>query len=180
MKDPFWDQRARIKWRERLSVPVIEKFTENTRFCLICNYLSKLIPAIQSRCTRFRFAPLQREQMLTRVQSIAKEEEVRLSPEGLNALIQLSQGDMRRALNTLQSTALAFGEDVTEENVYACVGQPQPRQVRQTVEWMLEEDIQTAFQSECEKVVLETSGTGEEANCHRTLCNRMKNNRSEC
>ena len=39
---------------------VMEKYTENVRFCLICNYLGKIIPAIQSRCTRFRFAPLSR------------------------------------------------------------------------------------------------------------------------
>ena len=42
---------------------VIEKYTRNTRFCLICNYVSKIIPALQSRCTRFRFAPLQAEQV---------------------------------------------------------------------------------------------------------------------
>lgn len=57
-----------------LSYIVIEKFTENVRFCLICNYLSKIIPAIQSRCTRFRFGPLSAEQMVSRLEYIIQQE----------------------------------------------------------------------------------------------------------
>ena len=53
---------------------VIEKFTENTRFCLICNYLSKIIPALQSRCTRFRFGPLTPELMVPRLRHVIQEE----------------------------------------------------------------------------------------------------------
>lgn len=57
-----------------LSFIVIEKYTENVRFCIICNYLSKIIPALQSRCTRFRFAPLSPKQILPRLESIIKDE----------------------------------------------------------------------------------------------------------
>lgn len=57
-----------------LSFAVMEKFTENTRFCLICNYLTKIIPALQSRCTRFRFGPLDSEQMTTRLEHVIKTE----------------------------------------------------------------------------------------------------------
>ena len=53
---------------------VIEKFTENVRFCLICNYLSKIIPALQSRCTRFRFGPLSSEQMVSRLEYVIQQE----------------------------------------------------------------------------------------------------------
>ena len=53
---------------------VMEKFTENTRFCLICNYLSKIIPALQSRCTRFRFGPLDSEQMSLRLDHVIQNE----------------------------------------------------------------------------------------------------------
>lgn len=53
---------------------VIEKFTENTRFCLICNYLSKIIPALQSRCTRFRFGPLSQTQMIPRLEHVIQQE----------------------------------------------------------------------------------------------------------
>ena len=57
-----------------LCIAVMEKFTENTRFCLICNYLTKIIPALQSRCTRFRFGPLDNEQMTTRLEHVIKTE----------------------------------------------------------------------------------------------------------
>ena len=53
---------------------VIEKFTDNVRFCLICNYLSHIIPALQSRCTRFRFAPLSPQQMTSRIEHVAHKE----------------------------------------------------------------------------------------------------------
>lgn len=53
---------------------IIEKYTKNVRFCIICNYVSKIIPAIQSRCTRFRFAPLETEQVEGRLQAIVQAE----------------------------------------------------------------------------------------------------------
>jgi len=49
---------------------VIEKYTRNTRFCLICNYVGKIIPALQSRCTRFRFPPLAESYVRTRLQHV--------------------------------------------------------------------------------------------------------------
>jgi replication factor C subunit 3/5 len=53
---------------------VIEKYTKNVRFCIICNYVSKIIPAIQSRCTKFRFGPLEREQMSRRLKHVINSE----------------------------------------------------------------------------------------------------------
>jgi replication factor C subunit 3/5 len=53
---------------------VIEKYTKNTRFCLICNYVSRIIPALQSRCTRFRFPPLKRAEMEGRLREIIAKE----------------------------------------------------------------------------------------------------------
>lgn len=56
------------------SVSVIEKYTENVRFCIICNYLSKIIPALQSRCTKFRFAPLSSALMVPRLDFVIEQE----------------------------------------------------------------------------------------------------------
>ena len=53
---------------------VIEKNTQNCRFCLICNYINKIIPALQSRCTRFRFGPLQKKQVEVRLWEVTKKE----------------------------------------------------------------------------------------------------------
>lgn len=63
---------------------VIEKYTKNTRFCLICNYVNKIIPALQSRCTRFRFGPLQKEQITVRMRYIAEQEGVNLTDDGMD------------------------------------------------------------------------------------------------
>jgi replication factor C subunit 3/5 len=49
---------------------VIEQYTKNARFCIICNYVGKIIPAVQSRCTRFRFAPLELSQIEERLQTV--------------------------------------------------------------------------------------------------------------
>ena len=67
---------------------VIEKYTKNARFCLICNYASKIIPALQSRCTRFRFAPLGPEQCLERVRVVADTEQVKYVESGLQACVR--------------------------------------------------------------------------------------------
>ncbi|XP_064499873.1 replication factor C subunit 5 isoform X1 [Pseudopipra pipra] len=123
---------------------VIEKFTENTRFCLICNFLSRIIPALQSRCTRFRFGPLTPELMVPRLQHVILQEGVDVTEDGLKALVTLSSGDMRRALNILQSTSMAFGK-VTEENVYTCTGHPLKSDIANILDWMLNQDFSTAY-----------------------------------
>ncbi|XP_072048048.1 replication factor C subunit 5-like [Amphiura filiformis] len=123
---------------------VIEKFTENTRFCLICNYLSKIIPALQSRCTRFRFAPLDMTQMMPRIQHVIDEEKVKVTEDGMTALVTLAKGDMRRSLNILQSTSMAY-DTVNEENVYLCTGHPLRSDIESIVDWMLNKDFTTAY-----------------------------------
>ncbi|ELU07083.1 hypothetical protein CAPTEDRAFT_164264 [Capitella teleta] len=125
---------------------VIEKFTENTRFCIICNYLSKIIPALQSRCTRFRFGPLLPEQMKPRLQYVIEQEKLTVSEDGMDALVTLANGDMRRSLNILQSCSMAFDE-VTEHTVYTCVGHPLRSDIEHIVKWMLNESFTEAYKN---------------------------------
>jgi len=119
---------------------VIEKFTRSTRFCLICNYLNKIIPALQSRCTRFRFAPLNEEQVLLRLQEIVKTERINITETGMQAVVRLGQGDMRKCLNILQAAFLAYS-DIDEDKVYQCTGNPRPTDIMQILEWLLNEDF---------------------------------------
>ncbi|MCL4129406.1 UNVERIFIED_CONTAM: hypothetical protein GTU68_030745 [Idotea baltica] len=123
---------------------VIEKFTENVRFCLICNYLSKIIPAIQSRCTRFRFGPLAHDQIKPRMEHVIEEERLQVTEDGKKALLTLSEGDMRKVINILQSTAMAF-ELVNEDNVYNCVGHPLRSDIKNILNWLLNENIETSY-----------------------------------
>ena len=125
---------------------VIEKYTKNARFCLICNYASKIIPALQSRCTRFRFAPLGPEQAMDRLKVVAEAENCVTTPEGLDACVALGTGDMRKCLNILQSTHMAFDE-VNETNVYTCTGSPHPMVVEQILNSLVTEDFDTAFRN---------------------------------
>ncbi|VDM16443.1 unnamed protein product [Hydatigera taeniaeformis] len=125
---------------------IIEKFSENARFCLICNYLSKITQAIQSRCTRFRFPPLQKSDMITRLSEIAKNESVQLTEDGKAALYRFSSGDMRAAINLLQSASLS-GQVVDEATVYACAGYPAPREMRSLLDWCLNEPFPSALKS---------------------------------
>jgi len=123
---------------------IIEKFTENTRFCLICNYLSKIIPALQSRCTRFRFAPLTKQQMMPRLEHVIEEESVNITDDGRKAIVTLAEGDMRKSLNILQSCSMAYPE-VNEETVYTCVGHPLRTDISNIVNWMLNESFSSCY-----------------------------------
>lgn len=123
---------------------IIEKYTENVRFCIICNYLSKIIPALQSRCTRFRFAPLSPEQILPRLNYVVKQEELLVTEDGKQALLTLANGDMRKVLNVLQSTWLAF-KNVTEDNVYTCVGHPLKSDIEKIIKLLLNESFKNTF-----------------------------------
>ncbi len=110
---------------------IIEKYTKHTRFCLIGNYVSKVIPALQSRCTRFRFAPLAPESVRERIAHVVQCESLAITAEGVDAVRDLGAGDMRRTLNILQSSFLAkAGAGAVEaDDVYATTGQPRPRDI---------------------------------------------------
>jgi len=123
---------------------VIEKYTRNTRFCLICNYVSKIIPALQSRCTRFRFPPLDRAHVQERLEHVIKAEGVKMGEGGMDALITLGSGDMRRTLNILQSCHMS-SDLVDEKAVYTCTGNPLPQDIESAVHWLLNDDFRTAY-----------------------------------
>ena len=108
---------------------IIEKYTKHTRFCLIGNYVSKVIP-VQSRCTRFRFAPLGPEAVRERIEHVVRCEKLDITSAGVDAVRDLGAGDMRRTLNILQSSFLAkSGGAVDADDVYAVTGQPRPADV---------------------------------------------------
>lgn len=125
---------------------IIEKYSENARFCLITNYLNKIIPAIQSRCTRFRFGPLSPEQILPRMELIVENENIDITEDGKKAIHELSQGDMRRVVNLLQSTSMSFpGQKIDEIKVYQCCGHPLKSDITKIVDLLLNSNVKTAY-----------------------------------
>jgi replication factor C subunit 3/5 len=125
---------------------VIEKYTKNARFCLICNYVSKIIPALQSRCTRFRFAPLSPDQIQGRLLEVANAENCNYTDDGMDAIVRLSGGDMRRVLNLLQSTAMS-ATVINERAVYLTSGAPLPRDMATILEILMNEPFTPAYES---------------------------------
>ena len=108
----------------------MEKYAATCRFILSCNYSSKIIDPIQSRTAVFRFRPLTREDMKKFVRRIATQEKLNVTPDGVEALLYVAGGDMRRVVNTLQ-VASAAGKDVTEESVYTTTATARPEDVRE-------------------------------------------------
>ena len=129
---------------------VIEKYTKNARFCLICNYVSKIIPALQSRCTRFRFAPLSQNQIQSRLEYVAQQEHCTLTEDGLHAILRLSGGDMRRVLNLLQSTSMSnnsalTNKEIDETTVYLTSGAPLPQDIDTILDLLLNATFEGAY-----------------------------------
>lgn len=124
---------------------IIEKFTTNVRFCIICNYLSKITPAIQSRCTRFRFGPLDSSLIMARLDYVIEQEKVNITLDGKKAIIDLSDGDMRKVLNILQSAATAHSDEVNEDTVYTSVGYPTKADITNILRWLLNEPMESSY-----------------------------------
>lgn len=125
---------------------IMEKYTANTRFCIIANYTHKLSPALLSRCTRFRFSPLKDADIRQLIDKVISEETVNIAPDAVGSLVTLSKGDMRRALNVLQachasSTPLhipgqpvpeekdIYRDLITQETIYDCIAAPHPADI---------------------------------------------------
>lgn len=123
----------------------MERYTETCRFILSCNYSSKIIEPIQSRCALFRFTPLKEEDVMEYLNHIAKSEGLNLSEGGLKAVISMAEGDMRRAINTLQA-ASSLKKQVDEEAVYLVVGRAKPEAVKEMLELALRGDFVKARQ----------------------------------
>ena len=123
---------------------VVEKYTSNTRFCLICNYIQNINPALQSRCTKFRFAPLNNKDIRARIMEISKKENVNITKSGIDTILKISRGDMRKVLNNLQSTNMAYSK-VTEKNVNSCLGYPRKNQIDKMFNMLLNESFADTY-----------------------------------
>jgi replication factor C small subunit len=118
----------------------MERFTETCRFILIANYSGKIIEPIQSRCAPFRFTYLSREDQDTYLRRVAGLEKVKLLDKGLEAIFEVSGGDLRRAINTLQAAA-SLGKPVDSNLVYSVIGRANPADVRGMLDLAMKGDF---------------------------------------
>ena len=114
----------------------MENYTTATRFVLSCNYSSRIIEPIQSRCAVFRFKPLEKKEILALIERVSKEEHLKISEGAKEALANACEGDCRRLVNLMQSAA-AFDSKISEENIYQIASLAQPKEIKEILEMAL-------------------------------------------
>lgn len=121
----------------------MENFVSSTRFILSCNYSSKIVDAIQSRCAVFKFKPLSQEEINHVIDNICKEENLSISPETRKALCEAAEGDVRKLTNILQSCA-AIDDTVTEDKVCDLASVARPKEVKEVLQMAIAGKFETA------------------------------------
>jgi replication factor C small subunit len=121
----------------------MENYAETCRFILSCNYSSKIIDPIQSRCAIYRFRPLTDDAITEEIGRIAQKEGITIDEGAYVALTYVSLGDMRKAINALQGAAIV-SDHVTAENIYAITSNAKPQEITDLLARCLEGDFETA------------------------------------
>ncbi|XP_076879591.1 replication factor C subunit 4 isoform X1 [Brachyhypopomus gauderio] len=123
----------------------MEKESRTTRFCLICNYVSRIIEPLTSRCSKFRFKPLADEVQRERLLEICEKESLKYTKEAIEALVRVSEGDLRKAITLLQSAArLSAEKEITESVVTEMAAVVPPK--------VIENLLQTCYKGTFEKL----------------------------
>lgn len=102
---------------------IIEKYSTTIRFCLICNYENKIIPAIRSRCANFRFSNIDIKHICSKLEQIALAENLKYDKDVINIIAKLADGDLRKAINLIQTVAMQ-SEYITTQLCWETAGVP--------------------------------------------------------
>jgi replication factor C small subunit len=119
----------------------MENYSSTCRFILSCNYSSKIIDPIQSRCAIFRFKLLEKKDIESVIRKIEIGEKLQISPEAMELLYEGSEGDCRRCINILQSTA-SISPSITPELVSTVISSAKPKDIRTVLDYALSGDFQ--------------------------------------
>ena len=111
----------------------MEQFSENCRFILSCNYSSKIIDPIQSRCAVFRFNRLDEDDVKSYIERLGKEEEFKISEDAVDAVMRVAEGDLRRVTNILQ-TASINNDEIEEKDIYGIAASLRPDEIREILD----------------------------------------------
>jgi replication factor C small subunit len=138
----------------------MEKYTSSCRFILSCNYSSKIIEPIQSRCAVYRFKPISAVAVEERIRYIAKIEDVDLTEDGLDAIKYVASGDMRRAINALQAAAM-LDRKVTMDAIYRTTATAKPEEVVDLIRLAMEGNFMKA-RAKLDYLLIEQGLSGED------------------
>lgn len=147
----------------------MEKYTQTTRFVLSCNYSSKIIDPIQSRCAVFRFRPLTTDQVKSFIRRVAQAEGLEVTQDGVDALVFVAKGDLRKTVNTLQ-VASALGGTVDAETIYKTTATARPEEVKELLETALDGDFMAA-RNKLDELLIDYGLSGEDVirQVHRSV-----------
>ncbi len=118
----------------------MENYTRTCRFILDCNYSSKILLPIQSRCAVFRFKPIPEEDVKNYINMISKKENLTVDDSAINAIYDSSDGDLRKVTNIMQSCA-ALNKNITEDSVYSVAGVAKPKEIKEILEMSIKGDL---------------------------------------
>ncbi len=121
----------------------MEMYTRTASFILSCNYSSRIIEPIQSRCAIFRFLPLRGEHIKKRLEYITENEKLDYEEGALDTIVYFSEGDLRKAINILQAAA-SLGEKITEDSIYDVLSRARPQDIRKMIKTALNGDFMDA------------------------------------
>ncbi len=138
----------------------MEMFSKSCRFILSCNYVSKIIEPIQSRCAVFKFKPVPKEAMKKRLLEICKKEGVKITEDGMEALLYIANGDFRKAINALQGAA-ALGEVIDADVIYQITATARPEEISKLIQTALKGNFMEARQI-LDKLMVEYGMSGED------------------
>ncbi len=119
----------------------MENYSATCRFILSCNYSSKIIDPIQSRCAIFRFKLLEKKDIEKVINHIAQKENLTITPEAIEILYEGSEGDCRRCINLIQSTT-AISPLITPELLSAMISSAKPKDIKVVLDYALSGDFQ--------------------------------------
>lgn len=147
----------------------MERYSATTRFILSCNYSSKIIEPIQSRCAVYRFKPLSKEAVTKRISLIAKTEKLDVTKEGMDAIEYVASGDMRKAINALQAAAL-LGDKVDEDTIYLITSTAKPEEIKELIKAAISGDF-VAARGKLDDLLLSKGLSGEDVvvQLHRAM-----------
>ena len=138
----------------------MEKYSAETRFILSANYASKIIDPIQSRCVVFRFKSLTEDDMRVYVERIAKGEDLEIDDKAVEALLYVSEGDMRKLTNIMQSCAM-HNRKITDTSVYDIAAKARPKEIVAMLKFSISGDFDNA-RKELENLMLRQSLSAED------------------
>ena len=121
----------------------MENYSNTCRFIMSCNYSSKIIDPIQSRCVVFRFKILEKKDIISVIKKITESEKLKITEQALESLYEMSEGDCRRAINLLQATA-SISLDINDEMIRMISASSKPTNVKVVLDYALSGDFLNA------------------------------------